>query len=78
MAKITITFRSLLQRLNRRLAQDNEIIRSPRGRASRESMGDYYLLDTKLNGVVKLDLSPAEIENMGRELGVLKAWEEVR
>ena len=74
-AKI-ITVRALLQRINRRLNKDFERVyklRSPRP-PYMETYGDYYRVDLQINGVVDTDV---DLEDLGRELGVMKAWEKL-
>ena len=38
------------------------------------SVGDYYVIDYRRNFVVQKDV---DIEDLARELGVLKPWEEL-
>jgi hypothetical protein len=68
----------MLQRLIRRLIKDDRTIHSPKGRAERTTLGDYYVVDLKKNIVVETKLTPEKLEGMARQQGVLADWEEVR
>lgn len=74
---LSVSVRALTQRLNRRLAQDDQAVRSPRGRASRSQWGDYFIVNKRTRGVVDYKLTPKKLEAMARELGVLAEWEEL-
>lgn len=77
--KVPVSRRALVQRINRKLLANAggdlasaEQVRKTRGYRARQKIGDYYVLDMRGNfiGAMKIDL-----ENVGRELGVLAAWE---
>lgn len=72
MAKIPISTRALTQRVNRALRKDGKVLK---GRPGRGPKGRYYILSLARNAVLKHDVDP---EALGRELGVLAAYEEVR
>jgi hypothetical protein len=65
-SKVPVTERALVQRINRRLAQDDRMLRKSRTRVP------YRLIDTKINGLLDDEVDP---EEMGRALGVLAEWE---
>ncbi len=67
LTKVPVSERALLQRINRRLVQDNGKVKAGRG-----DLGAFYRIDTRLNGVVETDV---DLEAFGRKLGVLAAWE---
>ena len=69
---VPVTARALIQRINRALADNGEILKAPRGAQALQELGDYYILDTKRNCVTRKDV---DIEAVGRTLGVLKAYE---
>lgn len=71
---VIISKRALLQRINRKLAKDGEVMRAARSELSRQVVGDFYVVDTAINGVVEKDVDPAV---KARELGVLAAYESV-
>ena len=72
--KIGVTMRSVIQRLNRKLAADDEVLKVARGERMRQELGDYYVLNVRMNGVMHHDVDP---EAMAREMGALKVWERV-
>jgi hypothetical protein len=75
--KAPITQRALIARINRRLAKDDMILKAARGERMRQAVGDYYVVNVRINGVLQRykDCDPVEV---ARELGVLKEWETVR
>ena len=64
-----ITDRALFQRINRRLAKQNEILKKTRGagRAYLE-LGQYYVLNFNHNVIVRKDV---ELSSFAAELGVV-------
>jgi hypothetical protein len=75
-AKVPVTMRALIARINRRLAVDHMQLKASRGQRMRLDVGEYYVLNTRLNGIMHhyRDCDP---EDLGRELGVLKSYEQV-
>jgi hypothetical protein len=71
-AKIPVSNRALRQRVNRALKKDGKVLK---GRPGRGPRGQYYVVSLTRNVVVKRDVDP---EALGRELGVLAPYEEVR
>jgi hypothetical protein len=67
---VPAAMRALIQRINRKLRQDDQRLRTERGWFS--DLGHYYILDFKHNGVVKGYVEP---EALRRDLGVLKDYE---
>ena len=72
--RVPVTVRALVQRINRNLAKDGRALHAARGERARLDVGDFYVIDVSVNGVVKTNVDP---EAMGREMGVLQAWERV-
>jgi hypothetical protein len=72
--KVSITYRALIQRINRKLAADDEQLKATRGDRWRSDLGDYYIVNVNRNNLVAQHVDPVEL---GRELGVLRPWEEV-
>jgi hypothetical protein len=70
--KVPITERALIQRINRALAKEGQILRAARGERSRAELGDYYIVDLSRNTVEAQHCDPIKL---GKELGVLQAWE---
>lgn len=65
MKKQAITRRALIQRINRALAKDGEILRSDR-------RGGYMRVDLSRNYVIETDV---DLAAKGTKLSVLKPWE---
>lgn len=72
--KVPITMRALIQRINRKLADDDDVLKVARGEKMRQDAGDFYIVNTRLNGLTGKDVDP---EKLARELGLLKDWEAV-
>ena len=70
--KMKITERALLQRLNRKLAGEDLIVKKTRAGRFAQELGEYFLLDFNHNRIVGKDVDLAAI---GRERGVLQPWE---
>jgi hypothetical protein len=68
--EVAISERALVARINRKLAPDLEQLHKSR----RLDVGDYYLVDHRINGVIGKDV---DVEALARELGVIKEWEKV-
>lgn len=73
-ASVPITVRSLIQRINRKLEERQEMLKSAQGALAVQQVGDYYLIDGAMNAVLATHVDP---EAFGRELGVLRAYETV-
>ena len=72
MAKIPVTTRALTQRINRELRKVGKALK---GRPGRGGSGRYYLVNLKRSVVAGENV---DIEALGREMGVLEPYEEVR
>jgi hypothetical protein len=72
--KVTISERALLARINRKLKPDMEQLRKAHGVRARLDVGDFYVVNHRINGVTMKDV---DVEKLARELGVLKEWEKV-
>jgi hypothetical protein len=70
----TVSPRALVGRINRHLAHENQMVRSPRGRGLNSNLGDYFIVDFNRNFIVATKVN---IEELGREIGVLAQWEEM-
>jgi hypothetical protein len=49
----SVSERTLYQRINRRLKPNFVAVRKTRGERYRQSLGDYYLLDTYQNAIIE-------------------------
>jgi len=63
---------ALLQRINRAMAKEDQVLKAARGERWRGELGDHYIVDTNLNAVIAQHCG---LEALGTELGVLKEWE---
>jgi hypothetical protein len=70
--KIKISERALLQRINRTLSERDEVLKKARSERVSDDLGRYFVLDTRLNAVVRKDV---ELEGYGRSLKALKDYE---
>ena len=69
---VPVTARALVQRINRKLAADDERLCATRGERARLIIGDYHVLNVRRNVVVNTHV---DIKELGRELGALRLWE---
>ncbi len=72
--KVPVTERAVVQRINRKLRDDDQVLKVTRGERARLDLGDFYILNWRLNVIADKFVDP---EEMGRELGVLQPWERV-
>jgi hypothetical protein len=76
---IPVSTRALVQRVNRKLAKDNEQIRATRaGTRARVDLGEYYQLRfgrTASEPSTNIIDTQVDLAQLGRELGVLESWE---
>jgi hypothetical protein len=70
-AKVEVSLRALTQRINRRLAADDQVLKAARGRRM-QAAGDYYIVSVRQGAVIARNV---DLETLGRKLGVLKEWE---
>jgi hypothetical protein len=61
--------KGLIQRLNRKLAEERKVVGKTLGKSRSQKRGKYYLLDHSAR--TTRDLSLRELESIARELGVL-------
>jgi hypothetical protein len=73
-AKVPISMRALIQRINRKLAPHGRQLKKSRGERARSDFGDYYVLDTNRNDILDTD---AHVESLGKWLGCMGEWEEL-
>ena len=71
---IPITKRALLQRVNRALNKEDRQLKKAVGARLQQNVGEYYVVDLRLNAVAMLDVDPVEL---ARKLEVLQPWERV-
>ena len=68
---VPVSRRALIQRINRRLPED-EILKTSRGHMLRNNVGDYYILDVNRNFIVT---GHVDLEELGRKLEALFPYE---
>ena len=73
--KVQITQSALIQRINRKLKPEWEQLKTARGQYDKPSLGRHYILDFNCNSIERTHVNP---EKLGRELGVIQPWEEVK
>jgi hypothetical protein len=69
-----ITARALIARINRKLAPDMRGLRTARGARDRFDLGHHYVIDFTNGGAVEMHV---DVEDLGRELGVLADYERI-
>jgi hypothetical protein len=69
--KVPITERALIQRINRKLKPDLEMLRVTRERWQTE-LGRFHIIDFDKNWICRKDV---DLEELGRDLGVLADYE---
>jgi hypothetical protein len=72
--KVPVTTRAVIQRINRELKPDLQMLKITRGERWRPELGDFYVSDFNKNWIVEKHVDP---ETLGRELEVLESWEKV-
>jgi len=73
--KVGVSARAGVARINRKLKPDLEALKISRSERMRLDVGRYFIIDYRLNAIQRHNVDP---KALGRELGVLKEWEEVR
>ncbi len=71
----TISTKTLISRINRKLAPDGERLCVARGERVLQACGDYWIKDITLNALLHRDVDPVAL---GRELGVINETETVK
>jgi len=69
---VPVTARALVQRINRKLAEHDLVVRKTRGGRAESELGDFYTLNFRINGIVE---TRVDLEALGREEAVLRDWE---
>jgi hypothetical protein len=71
---VPVTMRALLQRINRKIREGDQVLKVTRGERAWVDYGDFYILNSRRNSVTRDHVDP---EELGREIGVLRPWEQV-
>ena len=72
--RLGVSESAVVQRVNRKLKRDMRMLRKTRGARALVDFGDYYVVDYTHGGIVE---SQVDVEDLARELEVLKPWERV-
>ncbi len=72
--RVPVSERALVQRINRKLSKQGEMLRKSRGGSAFNTLGDFYSIDIRSNSVASHSI---DIEVWGRELAVLHPWEKL-
>jgi hypothetical protein len=70
--RVPVTARALVQRINRQLKKNGVVLRRARGEKAISEKGEYYIIDEGSDSLFGMEIN---IEEYGRELGVLKESE---
>ena len=71
--KVPVTNRALIQRINRALVPQNQVLRARRGSGGwSPDVGDYFTIDLEQKAIARTNLDLVEF---ARKLGVLDPWE---
>lgn len=73
-SKVKVSDRALLARINRLLDKQGDKLLKSRSERSRLDLGDYYIIDASHNVITSKNI---DLEKIGRELKVLKPYEEL-
>ena len=71
---VPVSMRALIQRINRKLAHEEEMLKTTRGARAISRLGRYYRLNVNRNFVIDTRVDPVAL---ARELGVLNHYEVV-
>jgi hypothetical protein len=72
MAKVYISQRALLQRINRKLAKEEKKLLTSRSNAKKQEFGNFYIVDINLNNVIQAHI---DLEVLGQDLHAIKKGE---
>lgn len=72
--KVPVTERALIQRINRKLREKGEILKTARGVAAKAEVGRFYVIHADRNILMYHHVG---LEAWGKKLGVLQPWEDV-
>jgi hypothetical protein len=73
-AKVPVSTRAVIQRINRRLKADNQVLRATRGARAQFNLGYYWVHEYARNLALQTHVNPGVF---ARELGVLADYEAV-
>ena len=71
---LLISERSLIRRINRKLADDEQVLRMARGERAKRHVGEFYVVDTRRNLIVSKHIN---LVMFARQMDALKPWERI-
>jgi hypothetical protein len=71
---VPVSERALIQRLNRKLSDEDQMVKVTRGDRAKQAIGRHHILHARLNFIVHKDI---DLEDWGRKLGALQPWEKL-
>jgi hypothetical protein len=73
--KVPVSERALIQRLNRKMRDDDLMVRTTRpGTRAEFDLGRHYVVNWRINGIIAGGKN-IDLEDYGREYGVLHPYE---
>lgn len=72
--RLVVSERAVIQRINRKLRPDLQMLRKARGVRAVYDVGQFCVVDLRRNLVLHTHV---DVEDLAHELEVLKPWEEV-
>lgn len=72
---LPISERSLIRRINRKLADDDQVLRMARGERAIRHVGEFYIVDTRRKFIISKHIN---LVMFARVMGALKPWEQVQ
>jgi len=72
--KVPVSVRAVIQRINRKLAPNDQQLKKCRGQRWYSDLGLYYILDVDHNLILDTHLN---VESVARELNAIEEWETV-
>lgn len=81
--KVPLTERALVQRINRKLAHEGEVLKKCRcavcgnriDGSAHCNLGPYFIVDLSTNAVTNKEMD--DLESLGNELKVIQPWEKL-
>jgi hypothetical protein len=74
--KAQVSERAIIGRINRVLAPQDMKLKTSRSEQMRLDVGYWYIINTRINGIVQ-PYKHMHLQDIAREVGVLKDWEEI-
>lgn len=72
--RLAVSERALIQRINRKLKEDGQQVRTTRSERMERQVGRHFIVDLTQNLITQQNV---DIEALGRKLKVLQDWEEL-